>query len=80
MKKMNGYQKLKAELKEKEQTIAELKRELDKAKDQTIESKNETIDALKRESDVKDQLIESLTERRYRDERKEYSKSCLGFE
>ncbi|GAA7458820.1 hypothetical protein Yangon222_13690 [Helicobacter pylori] len=54
---------------------------------QLIESKNETIDALKRESDARGQLIEFLlkkehysTDESYRDERKEHSKSCLGFE
>ncbi|MGN8365253.1 hypothetical protein KVC51_07330 [Helicobacter pylori] len=59
---------------------------------QLIESKDETIDVLKQLDEskeetikAKDQTIEilmkySTTEERYRDERKEYSKSCLGFE
>ncbi|MCQ2642735.1 hypothetical protein JT102_07420 [Helicobacter pylori] len=79
MKKQSGYQKLKAELKDKDQIIESLKRELN-AKDQTIEFKNETIGALKRETDTKDQLIKSLIEEGHRDEEKEYSKSCLGLE
>ncbi|WQX13607.1 hypothetical protein E5P71_06685 [Helicobacter pylori] len=47
---------------------------------QLIESKNETIDALKRGSDIKDELLRFYTEERNRDEEKEYSKSCLGLE
>ncbi|MDU9711272.1 hypothetical protein RGC52_05980 [Helicobacter pylori] len=74
MKEMSSYQKRKAEL---------------KAKDQIIESKNETIEAQKQTIEVitefKDQVIEFLKghsspEESYRDEGKEHSKSCLGFE
>ncbi|WRE23322.1 hypothetical protein KVC47_06550 [Helicobacter pylori] len=92
MKKLSGYQKIKAESKVKDRIIESLKRELDaknleldaanrvnKFKDQIIESKDETIGALKRETDTKDQLIDSLTEERYQDEEKERSKSCLRF-
>ncbi|WP_120873221.1 hypothetical protein [Helicobacter pylori] len=63
-------------LKAKDQTIDETL----KAKDQTIESQKETIGALKRETDIKDQLINSSTEERHRDEEKEHSRSCLGLE
>ncbi len=113
MEKESSYQKRKAELKVKDQTIESLKRELDaknreldvanwaneskdqtidetlKANNQTIESQKETIGALKetigalkREADTNKalQLIKSSIEERHRDEEKEYSKSCLGFE
>ncbi|GAA7124727.1 hypothetical protein [Helicobacter pylori] len=72
---------------------AELKQVNDLQK-RLIESQSETIDALKRGLDAKNQIIElkdqliefllkkehSSTEESYRDERKEHSKSCLGFE
>ncbi|MGT0059485.1 hypothetical protein [Helicobacter pylori] len=83
MSKISSYQKLKAqnialkaELNAKDQTIDETL----KAEDQTIESQKETIGALKRETDIKDQLINSSTEERHRDEEKEHSRSCLGLE
>ncbi|WP_120803934.1 hypothetical protein [Helicobacter pylori] len=86
MSKISSYQKLKAqnialkaELNAKDQII-ESKNETLKAKDQTIESQKETIGALKRETDIKDQLINSSTEERHRDEEKEHSRSCLGLE
>ncbi|WP_120895202.1 hypothetical protein [Helicobacter pylori] len=88
MKEMSSYQKRKAELKAKDQIIESLRRESD-TKDQIIESKNETIVAQKQTIEVitefKDQVIEFLKghsspEESYRDEGKEHSKSCLGFE
>ncbi len=93
MSKISSYQKLKAqnialkaELNAKDQII-ESKNETLKAKDQTIksqketiESQKETIGALKRETDIKDQLINFSTEERHRDEEKEHSRSCLGLE
>ncbi|GAA7168252.1 hypothetical protein HpBGD53_10790 [Helicobacter pylori] len=93
MSKISSYQKLKAqnialkaELNVKDQII-ESKNETLKAKDQTIksqketiESQKETIGALKRETDIKDQLINFSTEERHRDEEKEHSRSCLGLE
>ncbi len=79
MNKMNSYQKLKAENTALKSENAELKQVKD-LQQQLIESKNETIDALKRESDIKDELLRFYTEERHRDEEKEYSKSCLGLE
>ncbi|WP_121280669.1 hypothetical protein [Helicobacter pylori] len=69
---VEDYPKLKAE-------NAELKQVNDLQK-RLIESQSETIDALKRESDANQIIIKFLTEESYRDERKEHSKSCLGFE
>ncbi|NHA86761.1 hypothetical protein EWZ95_07745 [Helicobacter pylori] len=67
---------------EKQELRAEnaIQKQLIDVQQQLIESKNETIDALKRESDMKDRIIEILTEERHRDEEKEHSKSCLGLE
>ncbi|MCQ2718869.1 hypothetical protein JT233_03125 [Helicobacter pylori] len=86
MSKISSYQKLKAqnialkaELNAKDQII-ESKNETLKAKGQTIKSQKETIGALKRETDIKGQLINSSTEERHRDEEKEHSRSCLGLE
>ncbi|KNE05186.1 hypothetical protein ACM24_06160 [Helicobacter pylori] len=70
-------------LKAKDQTIDETLKAKDqtiKSQKETIESQKETIGALKRETDIKDQLINFSTEERHRDEEKEHSRSCLGLE
>ncbi|GAA7137172.1 hypothetical protein ID0302_13250 [Helicobacter pylori] len=66
-------------IKAKDQTI-ESKDETIKAKDQTIESKDETIKAKDQTIDFLLKKEHSSLEEKYRDEGKEHSKSCLGFE
>ncbi len=95
MVKLSSYQKLKAESKNKDQVIENLKRDLD-AKDQIIDAKNQTIDAKNQTIESKNETVKnqerfikhlmehpkehSLPEEKCRDEEKEHSKSCLGFE
>ncbi len=84
--KVRNYPKLEAEnteLKRKcekfESENQELKTE-NALQQQLVKSQNETIDALKRENDANQTIIKLLTKEHYRDEEKEHSKSCLGFE
>ncbi len=84
---LNDYPKLEAENTELRRKCEEFKSENQELKveknalqQQVTDALKRENDALKRESDANQTIIKLLTKEHYRDEEKEYSKSCLSFE
>ncbi len=72
-------QKLRIENADQKQLIVALK-QVNALQQQLIESKNENIKLKDQIIESKDRIVERSIEEKYRDEEKEYSKSCLGLE